>query len=109
MCFGTSCASGVIGVVGSRKGAIDEHSADEEAAEKHFHVPATSSEALSAIQRRCQGMEALFSDFHVGDVGVGVVGGWSGRRFGHLVVSGTCGAGEVGVLLPELKNQKNAL
>ena len=63
----------------------------EEAAEKHFPVPATSLEALSAIQRRCQDMEVLFCTFHVGDVCVGIVGGCRGRRFGHLVVLGTCG------------------
>ena len=84
MCFGTSCASGVIGVVGHRIGAIDEPSADEEAAEKHFHVPATSPEALSAIRRRCQDMEVLFSNFHVGEVGVGVVDCCRGRQFRHL-------------------------
>jgi len=71
---------------------IDEHGADEEAADKCFHVPATSLEALSAIRRRCRDMEALFSSFHVGDVGGGVVGGCRGRRFGCLVVSRMCGA-----------------
>jgi len=51
-------------------------------------------------------MEALFSSFHVGDVGMGVVGGCPGRRFGRLVVSWTCGAWDVGVLLPEVRNKK---
>ena len=80
---------------------MGEHVADEEAAEKHFHVPATSLEVLSAIQRHCRGMEALFSDFHSGGVGVGVVWSCIGRRFGCLVISWTCGGGAV---LPELKN-----
>ena len=84
MCFGTSCASGIVGVVGHCKGAIDEPSADEEAAEKYFHVLATSLEALSTIRRRCQDMEVLFSNFHVGDVGVGVVGCCHGHWFRHL-------------------------
>ena len=72
-------------VVWRRRGAIGEHVADEEADEKRFHVPATSLEALSAIQRCCRDMEALCSDFHVGDVGVGVGvgGGCRGRRFGR--------------------------
>ena len=56
---------------------VDEYVADVEVAKKHFYVPAMSLEALSAIRRRCWDMEALFSVFHVGDVGVGVV--WSGR------------------------------
>src|ERR1700733_2353472 len=55
----------------------------------------------------CRDMEALFSSFHVGDVGVGVVGGYSGRRFGRLVMSWTCGASDVGVVLPELRNKKS--
>ena len=84
MRFGTSCASGMIGVVGHCKGVIDEHSANEEAAEKHFHVLATSPEALSTIRQCCQDMEVLFSDFHVGNMGVGVVGGCHGCRFCHL-------------------------
>jgi len=71
---------------------INEHVADEKAAKKHFHVPATSLEALSTIRQHCQAMEALFSDFHIGDMGMGIVGGCRGRRFGHLVVSGTCGS-----------------
>ena len=83
-----------------------EMGADVEATEICFHVPATSLEALSAIRRRCRDMEALFSSFHVGDVGVGVVGGYSGRRFGRLVMSWTCGASDVGVVLPELRNKK---
>ena len=73
------------------RGVIGERVADKKAAKKRFHVPATSLEALSAIRRRCQAMEALFSDFHVGDVGVGIVGGRRGRRFGHLMVLGICG------------------
>ena len=85
-CFHTFCASGVNGVMGKCIGMINEHVADEEAAEKHFHVPATSLEALSAIRRHCQDMEVLFCIFHIGDVGMGIVGGCRGRRFGHLVV-----------------------
>ncbi len=81
---------------------IDEHVADEKAAKKHFRVPATSLEALSAIRRCCRDMEAVFSRFHIGDAGRGVMGGCRGCRFGHLVVSWVCGALEVGGLLPEL-------
>jgi hypothetical protein len=61
--------------------------ADEKAAKKHFHVLAMSLEALSAIQQRCRDMEALFSSFHIGDVGRGVIGGYRGCRLGHLVAS----------------------
>jgi len=81
--------------------------ADVEATEICFHVPATSLEVLSAIQRRCQDMEALFSSFHVGDVGVGVVGGYRGRRFGRLVMSWTCGA--CGCCVARTQEQKKAL
>ena len=53
---------------------IDEDGGtDEKAAKKCFHVLATSLEALSTIRQHCQDMEALFSDFHIGNVGVGVV------------------------------------
>ena len=44
----------------------------------------------------CQDMEVLFSDFHIGNVWVGVVGGCLGHHVVH----------EVGGLLPELKNKK---
>jgi len=70
---------------------IDEHVADEKAAKKRFRVPATSLEALSAIRRCCRDMEALFSVFHVGDVGVGVVGGCHGCWVDGLVASWMCG------------------
>ena len=62
---------------------VDKYVADVEVAKKCFYVPATSLEALSAIRRRCQGMEALFSRFHVSDVCIRVV--WSGRgcRLGY--------------------------
>ena len=52
-------------------------------------------------------MEVLFSSFHIGDVGVGVVGEYPGRRFGRLAVSWTCGVWDVGVLLPEVRNKKS--
>ena len=74
----------MIGVVGHRNGVIDEPSANEEDAENHFHVPATSLEALSAIRQCCQDMEVLFSNFHIGDMGVGVVGCCRGCQFHHL-------------------------
>ena len=80
---------------------IGEHVADEEAAEKRFHVPATSLEALSAIRRRCRDMEALFSDFHVGDMGVGVVGGCRDHRFGCWGGVVDVEGGGVDVRLPE--------
>jgi len=83
---------------------IGEHVADKKAAEKCFHVPATSLEALSAIQRRCQAMEALFSD-----VGVGIMGGCRGHRFGHLVVSGTCGSWAGWWYVARVQEQKKAL
>jgi hypothetical protein len=51
-------------------------------------------------------MEALFSGFHVGDVGRGIMGGCRGRRFGHFVVSQACGASEVWVLLSELRHKE---
>src|SRR3984885_1972803 len=59
-CFRTFCASGVNGGMGQCIGMINEHVADEEAAEKHFPVPATSLEALSAIRRRCQAMDTAW-------------------------------------------------
>jgi len=89
-----------------RRGVMIEAGADEEAAEKPFHVPATPLEALSAIRRRCRDMEALFSRFHVGDVGRGVVGGCRGRRFGRLVVSWACGVSEVGVVARAQRQRK---
>ena len=82
------------------------HVADVEVAEKHFHVLATSLEALSAIRRRCLDMEALFSDFHIGNVGVGVVGDCFSRLSGCFVVAWACHACNVGGLLPELRNRK---
>jgi hypothetical protein len=51
-------------------------------------------------------MEALFSDFHVGDVGVGVVGSRRGHQSGRLVVSWMWGVQGVGCWLPELRNEK---
>jgi len=54
-------------------------------------------------------VEALFGVFHVGDVGVGVAGGRRRRQFGRLVVSWTCGALEVWVLLPELRDKENPI
>jgi hypothetical protein len=97
-----------MGVGWQRRGVISEHGADKEAAEKRFHVPATSLEALSAIRRHCRDMEVLFSDFHVGDMGVGVVEGYRGHWFGRLVVSRTCGVWKSGVLSPALRNKKKA-
>jgi len=104
-CFGTSCASGVNGVMWRCRGVIDKHGTDEKAAEKCFHVPATSLEALSAIRWRCQDMEAIFSSFHIGSVGVRVVGGWRGGWFGRLAVlqgigGGWCGARASGTKKP---------
>ena len=43
-------------------------------------------------------MEALFSDFHVSNVGVGMVGCCHGHQLGHLVVVWTYCVCEVGVL-----------
>ena len=87
MCFGTSCASGVNRRVWGHRGVIDEHITNEKAAEKHFHIPATLLEVLSAIRQHCRDMEALFSNFHIGDVWVGVVGGCLGHQLGHLVMA----------------------
>ena len=86
---------------------IDKDGADEKAAKKRFHVLATSLEALSAIRRHCQDMEALFSDFHISDVGVGVIGCSFGHQSGRFVVAWACRACDVGSLLPELRNRKN--
>ena len=86
---------------------IDENGADEKAAKKCFHVLATSLEVLSAIRQHCQDMEALFSDFHISNVGVGVVGSFFGHRSGRFVVAWACRACDVGGLLPELRNRKN--
>ena len=93
-------------IVCGRKGVIDEHITDEKVAEKHFYVPATSLEALSTIRRCCGDMEALFSDFHIGDIGVGMVGHCRGHQSGHLVVAWTYCACKAGGLLPELRNKK---
>ena len=84
-----------------RRGVIYEHGADKKAAGKRFHVPATSLEALSAIRQRCQDLKALFGVFNVGNVGMRVVCGYRGGWHGRLVVSRTCGASVVGVVLPE--------
>ena len=73
------------------RGVIIKAGADKEAAEKCFHVLATPLEALSAIRRRCWDMEALFSGFHIDEVGMGKVGSYPGRRLGRLVVSRVCG------------------
>ena len=97
MCFGTLCASGMNVRSWHRRGVINERITDEKAAGKHFHVLATSLEALSTIRQRCRDMEVLFSGFHVGDAGREVVGGCHGHRFGCLVVSRLRGALEVGV------------
>jgi hypothetical protein len=53
-------------------------------------------------------MEALFSGFHVGDVGR-VVGGCRGRWFGHFVVSQACGASEVCVCCQNSDTKKNPI
>jgi hypothetical protein len=76
---GTPGASWQMGLVSSCRETSGECAADVEDAEKRFHVPVTSSEALSANRRCCRDMEALFSVFHVGEVGVGVVVVWRGR------------------------------
>jgi hypothetical protein len=47
--FGTSCASGATGAMWWHRGVISEAGTVEEAAEKCFHVLATSLEALSTI------------------------------------------------------------
>ena len=47
-CFGTSPASGAMGAVWQHKGSISEYVTDYEAAEKHLHAPATSSDDASA-------------------------------------------------------------
>ena len=85
---------------------IDEDGTDEKAAKKCFHVLATLLEVLSAIRRCCRDMEVLFSDFHIGDVGVGVVGSFFGHRSGHFIVAWACCVCDVGGLLPELRNRK---
>ena len=62
-----------MGLAASCRGTLSECTADVEAAEKCFHVPATSLEALSTNRQHCRDMEAHFSGFHVGSVGVRVV------------------------------------
>ena len=86
---------------------IDENGADEKATKKHIHVLATSLEALSAIRRHCRDMEALFSDFHIGNVGVGVVENCLSHWLGCFVMAWVCCACDMGGLLPELRNRKN--
>ena len=44
------------------------HVADVEAAEKRFHVPATSSDGAKRLQRCCRDMEVFFCGFLVGDM-----------------------------------------
>ena len=61
------------------------------------------------IDEHVTDMEALFSDFHVGDVGVGVLGSGRGRWFGRWVLSWTCGLCGAGALLPELRNTRKNL
>src|SRR5712691_1420743 len=46
--FGTCCASEPMGLVTPCRGVIQQCVANMEGTENHFHVPATSSEALSA-------------------------------------------------------------
>ena len=62
-----------MGLVALCRGTLSECATDMEAAEKRFHVPAMSLEALSANRRHCRDMEVLFSSFHIGSVGVGVM------------------------------------
>ena len=89
---------------------IDEDGGtNEKAAKKCFHVLATSLEALSTIRRHCRDMEALFSDFHIGNVGVGVVENCLSHWLGCFVVAWACRACDVGGLLPELRNRKNPI
>jgi hypothetical protein len=73
-----------MGLSTRRRGSINEHVADMGGAEKRFHVPATSLEALSANRRRCRDTEALFCDFHAGDVGVGMMGIGRACRLGCM-------------------------
>jgi len=54
-------------------------------------------------------MEAVFSDFHVGDVVVGVVGGCRGHRFGCWDGVVDVEGGGVGVRLPEYTEIKKTL
>ena len=58
---------------------IDENGANKKAAKKHFHV---------------------------GDVGVGVVGDCFSHLSGCFIVAWACRACNVGGLLPELRNRK---
>ena len=64
-----------MGLAASCRGTLSECATDMEATEKRFHVPATSLGALGANRRHCRDMdmEVLFSSFHVGSMGVGVV------------------------------------
>ena len=51
-------------------------------------------------------MEALFSGFHIGEMGREVMGGCCGHRFDCLVVSQACGVLEVGVVCQNSKIKK---
>jgi len=86
--LGTSCASGMNERSWHRRGVIGKAHCRWESCRKMLPCPGN---IVGGIWRRCQAMEALFSNFHIGNVGMGIMGGCRGRRFGHLVVSGTCG------------------
>ena len=86
-CSSTSCTSLLMEVAALRRGTIDECNVED--AEKRFHVVAASLEARSANRRHCCDMEVLFSIFHIGDVGIGVMG----RGHGHYLVGMWCVCG----------------
>ncbi len=72
VCSGTSHASRLVGLAMLCRGMLGECTADVEDTEKHFHVPATLFEVLSANRRCCRDMEAHFCIFHIGNVGEGL-------------------------------------
>ena len=81
-CFGTSCASGAMGLVWGHRGVINETVINE---------------------------EALFSVFHIGDVGVGVLWGCRGGGCGRLVVTDVWGVGWLLVCCQSTQELKKTL
>ena len=85
---------------------IDEHIADEKAAEKHFHVPATLLEVLSAPSDNVAGTWKCFSAASTSVK-------WAGRLWGVVVVVDLtvwwyCGHVVRWRWLPELQDKEKA-
>ena len=73
-CFGTSCCSVLLFCIVPHRGTMAWHFADERASVKCLHVPATSSEALSASND----VAGIWSRFSVTSTSVMWAWAWQG-------------------------------